>query len=870
MGLCSLLMVSQVVAYDHSTLHHNKNDFGVENWSLIIKTHQKQIALQTSALASKASKSSSFSLNIDLLEHVLGSGEAVIINIPLPDGTFKAFKLIPSSVMNSELAVKYPSIKTFTGYQIDNPAHSGNFDITPQGFHGVFTFKNDKVFLDPIRRDNRLTYQSYFRKDAQPLTASALGKRLPPRKRAQLSQAESHTNKQYKVVNDEIITYRIAVATTGEYSTFHGGTKEKSLAAVVTMLNRVNEVYERDLAIKLELVAANDSIIFIDAGADPFKNTDEDIDVNVSIINKAIGASNYDIGHVVGTGGGGVAGLGVVCSEVKAEGLTGSDSPTNDAFHIDYVAHEIGHQFGAEHTFNGAQGGCDGNRESSSAFEPGSASTIMGYAGICDNQNLQNNSDPYFHIHSIEQISEYTRKSTGNTCGAKQVKNNTAPKVNAGNDYTIPARTPFVLKGEASDKENDNLTYSWEQYDLGTESTSKADDNTDDGKRPLFRVFSPKAQSNRTLPAIADILSNRQTYGELLPTTSREMNFRLVVRDNKGNVANDAMKVTVIGATQGFSITEPSLNSVWRGSKHTITWHTASTEQAPVSCPTVDILLSTDSGINFSQVLASNVANDGSQDVDLPSLTTEKARIKLVCNNNIFFAINTGDININTSGAVIETKPILVSHKKLVVDEDKTFTLQKNDLVFKGNITVDKLTLLPSEHYKIEGLNIIAPENFSGELIIKLTAEKGALKSDVFSIKLLVTAVNDQPIAVSDKATFIEGSTNNSIDVISNDTDVDNENLTLKSLSYTGGGSAIIKDNKVIYTPKDGFVGTETLSYIVNDGNLDSIAATLTITVTAKQKIVPPKAPKKSSGGAGFYLLLFALCATTRFKKMKI
>jgi len=871
-GLLSTLIMSQACAADSSI------NFSSNNWTLINTVKKQQIEQDTSSLTSRASKDKSFNLNIDLLEQFLADEETITIDLPLPNGQFAAFKLTASSVMNSELAAKYPSIRTFSGYQLDKPEHQGNFDITPHGFHGVFTFENDKVFIDPIRRDNNTTYHSYFRKDAKPLSKSALGKRLSPLRNTLSNNLDLESvGKAFKQKNktNEIITYRIAVATTGEYSEFHGGTKELSLAAVVTMLNRVNEVYKRDLAIKLELIANNDSLIFIDAASDPFKNTDEDIDVNTEVINKGVGVNSYDIGHVVGTGAGGLAGLGVVCSELKAEGLTGSDSPTNDAFNIDYVAHEIGHQFGADHTFNGAAGACDGNRAQSSAYEPGSGSTVMGYAGICDDQNLQSNSDAYFHLRSIEAIKTYIASDIGRSCGVKVSQTNQAPTVEAGKDYTIPARTPFVLKGQGSDKESDSLTYSWEQYDLGAMSSSATDDKTDDGNRPLFRVFAPSHSNERVLPVLNDILSGKETHGEALPTKTRDLNFRLVVRDNKGNVSVDAMKVSVVANQQGFSVTEPSVGSSWLGNEQTVTWNTASSEQAPVSCSAVDILLSTDSGKTFSQVLANETPNDGSHAITYSDLNTSTARIKVSCSNNIFFAINSADFSINSAGTPVETKPVFASQKELTVAEDNTLTVDKSDFTFSDNQTVDKITIIAGNNYQVSGLKVIPNSDYNGELLVKTTATKGELTSDEFSVKVTVSSVNDVPVALADKASFIEDSINNSIDVLANDFDTENDTLTIKTINYSGTGAAVIENNKVIYTPKPTFSGVETISYVINDGQDDSTSATLTITVTAKAPTpnpepIPEPVPdtKKSSGGAAVYLLIL-LAAARRIKGVR-
>lgn len=870
-GLLSMLIINQAFATDNSL------NLSASDWSLINKAKKQQTEQDYSALTSRASKDKSFTVNIDLLTQVLANNEDVTVELPLPNGAFATFKLSPSAVMDSELAAKYPSIRTFTGYQIDKPEHQGNFDITPHGFHGVFTFEDDKVFIDPIRRDNNAAYHSYFRQDAQPLSLGALGKRLPPLKNS-LPKSERQAKKssalQHKNKSNEAVTYRIAIATTGEYSAFHGGTKELSLAAVVTMLNRVNEVYQRDLAINLELVANNDSLIFTDAASDPFKNTDEDIDVNTTVINSAIGVDNYDIGHVVGTGAGGLAGLGVVCSSYKAEGLTGSDSPTNDAFNIDYVAHEIGHQFGADHTFNGASGGCAGNRETSSAYEPGSASTIMGYAGICEQQDLQRNSDPFFHVHSIDQMKAYIQSGTGNSCGTKVVQSNQAPTVEAGKDYTIPARTPFTLKGQGSDPENDSLTYSWEQYDLGAETSSVDDDKTDDGKRPLFRTFAPKASNERVFPVLTDILSGKQTHGEALPTTTRDLNFRLVVRDNKGNVSDDALKISVVASQQGFAVIEPSVGSSWLGSQQTVTWNTAGTEKAPVSCNAVNILLSTDSGVNFSQVLASETPNDGSHEVTYTDLNTSTARVKISCSENIFFAINSADFSINSSATPpVETKPVFASQKVLTVNEDNSLTLDKNDFTFADNKVVDNIIIVANDNYQVSGLKVIPNTNFNGELSVKATATKGQLTSDEFNVKVTVTAINDVPVALADSVSIVEDTQNTIIDVLVNDSDIEQDTLTIKSIGYSGEGLAVIANNKITYTPKAGFTGNENLTYIINDGKDDSIAATLTITVTEKAKVEPEPEPEtkatKSSGGAALYLLILSLFAVRRFKGEK-
>ena len=845
LSICSVLTVNSVLAQDKMA-----NDY----W---LPLSSDELATRP-AVNSLASHKKTFSLDIARLDRAVTNDEESMVRLPLPTGQFVTFKLQPSEIMAPELASKYPSIKTFTGVQIDNPNHIGRFDLTPHGFHAVFNYQNDKVFIDPITRDNSNDYQAYYKRDAKPVTE--LSKRLAPRVK---DQTERFQARGAKLSNSEAITYRIAIAATAEYSEFHGGTKEKSLAALVTMLNRVNEVYQRDLAITLQLVGNNDAIIYTDADSDPFKNTDEDIDLASNVINDAIGDSEYDIGHVVGTGGGGLAGLGVVCTEYKAEGITGSDSPTNDAFHIDYVAHEIGHQFGAEHTFNGESEACDGNRVATSAYEPGSASSIMGYAGICGEQNLQDNSDPYFHIHSIDQIKAFVQQGEGKRCGTRTTKVNQAPEVNAGKDYTIPARTPFVLTGEASDAEQDRLTYSWQQFDLGGASASMSEDRQDDGQRPLFRSFEPGNEPVRTLPRMADVLSGSASYGETLPTASRDLNFRLVVRDNNGNLADDAMKVTVVATEQGFNITAPDTGTVWQTGTQVVTWNTADTEQAPVSCSQVNIDMSLDSGLSFSRRILEKAPNTGSAEVELTDIQSGQVRFKIGCSDNIFFTVNTGDVTV--ADQPVATKPIFKGQKSLSVAEDSSLTLSLSDLEFdKG---VDGIQLTAGENFSVNGLTITPTPDFFGRLTVIATATRDELTSDTFSIDITVESVNDAPMAQDDTASVQQDSASNSITVVENDTDIDGDALSLSSFDYSGAGTLAISGNKLFYTPASGFSGTEHIGYTVTDNQGATASAQLTITVNASVK---PEEPKESSGGSHSGYLLISLLALKLLRRVRM
>ncbi|MBL4908539.1 MAG: cadherin-like domain-containing protein [Alteromonadaceae bacterium] len=834
-------------------------DFNQENWlgSMII-SHEKGANKAENKVTSKATQARIFQVDAQLLTQQLLDNKSPLIAVPLPNGQFVNFRLTANTVMPATLAAKYPNIRSFDGMQINNATHQGKFDITPQGFHGVFFYRGKKVFVDPVYRGNKQLYHSYFRADAQPLITASLYKKQQPRQLFKQAINRLKNTNTSVINNPEINTYRLAISATGEYTAFQGGTKNLALAAIVTMVNRLNEVYQQDVSIKFQLVAQNDALIFIDASTDPFDNTDNDIDANANVINNAIGETNYDIGHVVGTGAGGLAGLGVVCSSFKAQGVTGSSVPTNDAFYIDFVAHEIGHQFNANHTFNGTTDSCSGNRSGSSAYEVGGASTIMGYAGICGEENLQFNSDAYFHIHSIDQIDSFIQGKP--SCGVHVAKTNQAPNVDAGSDFSIPARTAFTLIGSASDTENDNLTYSWEEFDLGTASASKIEAQTDDGSRPLFRNFIPKNNAARTFPQLSDLINNKVTFGETLPTTTRDLNFRLVVRDDQNNINDDAIKVSVLASDTGFNIIEPSANASWNSDQQTVTWYTAQTELAPINCSQVDIWLSNDSGNSFAWLLLEKTNNDGSEQVNLPALNTDKGRIKVSCSRGGFFAFSTSDINIVSNGSNFDSKPEFIAQNNLALDEDQNITLSSANFTFINNLVVDSLIVGAGSNYQVIDNNITPTANFNGELTVPVTATKGQYTSDVFMASVIVNAVNDLPIAEDDSVQVEQDSSNNIFDVLNNDSDIDNDILSLSAIDYSGAGSVSISDNKVSYSPVLGFSGNDSFSYTIDDGAQGTSNATVTIVVNAKAIVDNgnSKASNSSSSGGSVSLLLGA------------
>ncbi|MFT5191610.1 MAG: hypothetical protein ACI9DF_004572 [Verrucomicrobiales bacterium] len=460
---------------------------------------------------------------------------------------------------------------------------------------------------------------------------------------------------------DQLRIYRIAIAATGEFTQHHGGTKAGARNAIKDIIGEVNKVYEKELAIRFELIpdVELDKIIYTDGTTDPFTPGDRSGQQtsNQTTLDAEIGTNNYDIGHVFGlvtSNGGGQASLGIVGQTgLKARGVSETVDPSaSSQGFIGVVIHEIGHQFGAQHTFNAnALGSCIGNRSGGNAYEPASGSTIMSYAGICGADNLQNDSDLYFHTKSLEQMETYIASNAFAAPNQSTNTGNTIPTVNAGLDYTIPANTPFDLTASATDADGDSITYAWEQIDLGPFMGLPLSDN---GSSPLFRSWPPSTNPKRTFPRLSDLLANTSNPGEFLPTTSRSLNFRATVRDNSsasGGSACDDTVLTVVDTGAAFAVTAPNGGQTWTGgSSQNITWNVAGTTGNSINASQVDIYFSADGGLTFPLFIATT-ANDGSEGVTVPNVDTTAARIKVQANAHIFFDITDNDFTVTADSA---------------------------------------------------------------------------------------------------------------------------------------------------------------------------------------------------------------------------
>ena len=630
---------------------------------------QKQV--QTARI--KPSSYKTFELNIDGLrgelaqapsrENASGRSAGLLMKFPTPEGKLEQFRVVEASIMHPDLAAKFPTIKSYAGQGIDDPTATIRFSVSDQkGFHGmILSADRSSWFIDPYSTDQR-TYQVYSRKSLPQIeqafmchTESLIGPITPVRE-----------NTAGKTNDKKLRKYRLALSCNAEYGNIFAGTtgtdaqkKANIMAQMTITMTRVNGVYERDLAILMEFVPNNDLIIYYGStSADPWNG--EFNNKTQQVIDAAIGSANYDIGHNFNTSGGGNAGcIACVCvNGDKGSGYTGRPNPTGDAFDIDYVAHEMGHQFGGFHTQ--ASSVCISG-SGLTEVEPGSGSTIMGYAGICV-PNIQSNSDAYFHYVNIRDISANIQTGTSSGCAQVVTLVNNPPTANAGLDYTIPRSTAFVLHGTGSDPDGDALTYCWEQNDpqpLGSANSSPPTPTRTSG--PVFRSFEGTSSPDRYFPRIQDVIAgNLAPTWEVIPSVARTLNFALTVRDNHaggGQTSDDLMVVIVSGSAGPFTVSAPNTAVTWAiGSTQTVTWSVASTNVAPVSCANVNIKLSTDGGFTYPITLASNTPNDGSQAITVPNNPSTSCRVKVEAAGNIFYDIS--NVNFTISGGTTCTATV--------------------------------------------------------------------------------------------------------------------------------------------------------------------------------------------------------------------
>ncbi|WP_350284541.1 reprolysin-like metallopeptidase [uncultured Croceitalea sp.] len=586
---------------------------------------------------------------------LLQNGEkAKQVYLPDSEGAIEAFYFEETPVFHPDLSKKYPEIKSFTAWN-RNRTKKARFSFAPEGMTMMLMDydKNETSFVQKTANtaDEYLVYSDHSsnQKTAFECKTEALAFGLHAGSRGLRRLADDQTLRRF----------RIAVSTTGEYTSFHGGTVAGALAGINATLTRVNEVFETDLGVTLELIPNNDLVVFTDAATDPY--TGNLNGQTQSTLNSIIGAANYDVGHLFnkvdpGQDNGNAGFIGAVCNDAqKGSAFSSAEIPQGDLFDLDFVAHELGHQFGANHTWSFE------SEDTGVQAEPASGTTIMGYAGIVNGNDVAPNGDDYFHHYSILQVTDFLQTVS---CAQTSVVSNTPPIITPLPDYVIPKGTAFVLEGSATDNDvGDVLTYTWEQIDNGIVTTSTFGPENVSGAN--FRSLRPTTNPSRYFPRLSRVVSGQLQQSnpqeneawETVSDVERELNFALTVRDNSseiGQTTSDIVKVDVVFAAGPFTVTSQTANEVYQaGSVQDITWDVANTNAPPINATAVDVYLSTDGGSSFPVLLAEDIPNTGLAQIQLSGDTTTSGRLMIKASNSVFFAVNASNFTIEASSMVL-------------------------------------------------------------------------------------------------------------------------------------------------------------------------------------------------------------------------
>ncbi len=711
--------------------------------------------------------------NAPLEGNSAASSNPLLLTLPMPNGAMEVFEIVESPVMVPGLATKFPMIKTYAGKALSDNKISVRFDYTLNGFHALIRSPEGQIYIDPYAHNQTEYYISYYREDlTDPGRDISFECGVESDDETLFSEEIDipdntfNPNIQARQTEDveiELRTYRLALACTGEYANFHGGTKPLALSAMVEAVNRLNSVFEIEIAVRFVLIANNDDIIFLDPASDGYSNgnTGAMISENQQITNQFISAGNYDIGHVFGTinSFSGLAGVGVVCNDnQKARGVSLINSPAGDPFIIDIVAHEMGHQFSGRHTFNSCH-----NVSPSDGYEPGGGTTILSYAGICGNplNNLQSYPDDYYHVHSLDQMITFSRFGGGDDCPVKTPTGNNEPiaEIPLEGGFYIPISTPFLLTGIGTDLDGDDLTYCWEEYDIGPENSVPG---SPVGNSPIFRSWEPTSSPTRVFPRMQWLVNNISSNAEVLPTYSRDLTFRMTVRDNQtggGGTVWDQIAFEATETAGPFRVTYPNNSIQWNvGDYVPVTWDVANTDGALVNCQSVNIKLSTDGGFNYPITLAENVPNTGSFSVVVPDEITNSARVRVEAADHIFFDISNTNFEIipaTQPGYALNVTPY---NQQVCAPDPAIIDLEMLSLVGYDSLVSFTVSGLPNGAVPIFSANPALPSEGS---ILSIETEN-VTEEGIYEIEIIATAPNADTayrttffeIVISDFSTF--------------------------------------------------------------------------------------------------------------------
>jgi hypothetical protein len=578
----------------------------------------------------------------------------LVVALPVDDGPHWRFRVRDSRTLPRGLLRRYPGLRSFRG--VGDAGRTLRLDLSPSGIRAsvrdgatTWTFRPGQAARQE-RRGHAVPRPLTTRPGTTDGMAAEVASAVAPLTTAMAPGGGA-------VRHD----FRLAVAASSRYVASTGGTVDTALAEIAHAVNQANEVFETDVGVHFTLSDRTDRIIRADPTRDPFETNDPGM-AAVTLIDREVGRGRYDIGHAVLTHTGGESHVGTSCSDArdadffathKAAAWSGHPAPASAPFAVDHLIHVLGRQLGAWPTANG----CRHDTLDDRAMEPGGGSTAMGHASFgCggEGQWLQSGADRYFHAASIEQMQTWLA-ARGGRCASRQLRTAVAPWIDPASlaeRAVIPARTPFMLDASAEPAmPGRRLTYTWEQMDPGTGQKGPLQDT---GEGPLFRSFPPSPSGQRTFPRMAAVLGHEAAEpGETLPATSRQLAFRLTVRDNGGDsatIASADTRLRVVDTGRPFAVTTPAAGSVAApGERMRVRWDVAATNTPPIACHFVVIDLSTDGGRSWlSPALAVDEPNDGDASVDLPVQTagTDTARVRVRCDWRPFFAVSPGDFRI--------------------------------------------------------------------------------------------------------------------------------------------------------------------------------------------------------------------------------
>lgn len=640
-------------------------------------------------------------------------GEDIRISLPMPDGSQHSFRLIERQVLHPTAQARWPQLRTYRLVDADNPALKGSFTWTPQGSTAVWQSGAGKVYIEPYQWGNDTYHVAYYAKDAQVdlgSTAAASCGYIP-------TEETSHDNLPVLKNGDDEVTFRqevvankyrfdLALTCTGEYAQQKGGTVEAVLASFVTATNLANDVFENEVGVTVQLISRIEELIYLNPLTDPFTNSDQGGallgQVQNAIVSRAgIPGFTYDLGHVFTSGCTDVGGVvnGSVCTGGKDRGVTCHSSNNLAAIVNRIMTHEIAHQFGVDHSWNNCPN-AQAQRRGGSAYEPGSGSTIMSYAGTCGNQNVQFREDSYYHGWSVEQFNLFVRETIGPNCSSIIPTGNTVPTVS--HDYNsgffIPISTPFELTAEANDVDDDPITYCWEQFNLGNADAL----GTPSGDGPSFRTYSPTGNNTRVFPRLSAILNNLTDVTEVLPTYSRNFTFRCTVRDNNEEIGATATTDVIFKSTDTagpFRVLSPNTSADrWMvGDYVEVTWDVANTDNTLVNCQNVNVKLSTDGGLTYPYLLAESVPNSGSTFITVPDAVGNNSRVRIEAAKNIFFDLSNDDFRVIPATAPTYTLDFTPNAQRLCIPASADITFNSASILgYDGTVALDIISDLPT------------------------------------------------------------------------------------------------------------------------------------------------------------------------------